>query len=210
MLKRKSTKKAGFYFKDALMNLGFVILLVGLAAPSFSDYLTTTEISSLRQDVQKILVDARREAYSRDKTVSICPLSRGHECSTDWSQGWVLFQDDGRGEGGVANDGLINGSENIIRAYHADGAIKVIVENSESHIGVDSISFSREGRPMENGKDSERKILITVCDTESTLKLARGLLLSNTGQVTLSRDYNNDGVHDATKNDAFENSLRCS
>lgn len=213
---RKSTKNTGFTFTELLLNVVFLVFLAGVAVPSFSDYLISSEISSLRQHFNVVLEDARSDAFNLNASVSICPSEDAVLCASDWSAGWISFQDDGRGKGGVANDGVRNGEERVLRTYADVGSNKLSVTHADTHIPVDSISFSASGFASRNGELLKEPLLIAICDMRATPVRARGLLISAKGQISRTRDYDNDGRHESfgktnnefDKNDEY--SLRCS
>lgn len=197
MSKRNIRKSTGFSFTELLLNVVFLIFLVGVAVPSFSDYLINSEISSLRQSLHSALEDARSDAINLSATVSICPSSVTGKCATEWSSGWISFQDDGRGQKGIANDGVLNGDERVIRSYSGNSHSKISVTEPENYIAVNSISFNALGRPSEDGVELKNPLLIAICDKQNTSDFARGLVLSEKGFASRTRDYDNDGRHES-------------
>lgn len=81
-----------------LYELLMTLLLVGIVAasglPAFDRMLAknrqTIEINALFHAIHL----ARKESIMRRKVVSLCPSADGLRCvpGTDWSQGWILFE----------------------------------------------------------------------------------------------------------------------
>ncbi len=214
MSKRKINKSAGFTLLELLIALVMLAILAGIAAPSFTDYLATNGVFSHRQDINAAVMMARSEALNRNKTITICPSLNSTNCSGTWSNGWLVFIDDGEGAG-TPRDGLLSGSEQIISAYDYTGKNSITVVDADSSSALNYLSFNEQGRPAEAGVPSSRRVLITICDSKNTASLARGLLLIGSGRLIRTRDNNNDGVHESRFADGdgsidVNNNLSCS
>lgn len=197
MTKRCAKKNAGFSLLELLVAMGMLAILAGIAAPSFSDYIQTNGIFSLRQNVNTAVMTARTEALNRNKTVTICSSDDAETCGGTWSDGWLVFQDDGEA-GGVARDGILNGSEQAISAYQYNGTNAVAVTDvDDATTTLNALSFNEQGRPAEDGIQTSRRVLITVCDRDKATNRARGLLLTGSGRLIGTRDTNADGIHES-------------
>lgn len=198
------------------MNVVFISFLASIAVPSFSEFLAVNEIFLLRQNLHSSLVEARNEALRVNATVSICPLANSEKCGDDWSEGWLSFQDDGKG-GGVANDGVLNGNERKIAIRSGSASSKILVTHFADDSSMDHISFNSLGRPTVDGTELKDALFVSVCAKQHGAELARGLLMSAEGFITRTRDYDSDGAQETRMatyegnvlND-IEYGLRCS
>jgi type IV fimbrial biogenesis protein FimT len=85
---------AGFTIIELMITLAVIGVLLALAAPSFSDIILSSRLSSYANDFVASTHLARSEAIKRNARVSICVSANGTSCTTgNWSQGWVVFHD---------------------------------------------------------------------------------------------------------------------
>lgn len=88
----------GFTLYELLITIILIVLISGLAIPSFS--------ASIARQRQRVEIDAlfhaihlaRKESIMRRKVVSLCPSLDGKICSPsrDWSSGWLMFENKDR------------------------------------------------------------------------------------------------------------------
>jgi type IV fimbrial biogenesis protein FimT len=79
----------GFTLTEIMVTLAVLVILVGLAIPSFSEILLAQRVKTASFDVFSGLVLARSEAISRNTTVTMAP-SGGN-----WSEGWTISDSSG-------------------------------------------------------------------------------------------------------------------
>jgi type IV fimbrial biogenesis protein FimT len=80
----------GFTMVELLTVISIVTIIVGVSAPSFSDFLSGQQAKGLSYDLTGDLMLARNEALKRNASVTV---SRN---GTDWTQGWrVVSVSDG-------------------------------------------------------------------------------------------------------------------
>ncbi len=204
----------GWTMLDLIVSMGIAAILTMIAAPNFDHYRRSNEVYSDRKNINSAIMAARYEAVARNKTVTICPSKNTTSCSSDWKDGWLVFQDDGAGSG-TARDGLLNGDESILKAvtYHGNSNFSVIdITDADNQLVY--LSFNEYGRPAVSGKQTNRPVLVTVCDGSNDAKYARGLMLIGTGRVLQTVDSNSDGIHesrfsDGTRSLSFNSPLSC-
>ena len=89
-----TTQFRGFTLFELLITITLIVLITGLAIPSFSASIARqrqrVEINALFHAVHV----ARKESIMRRKVVSLCPSNDGSNCSPgrDWSSGWLMFE----------------------------------------------------------------------------------------------------------------------
>jgi type IV fimbrial biogenesis protein FimT len=81
-------------------------ILLGLGVPAYNDTIRNNQIAASSADLMSALSLARNEAMKRGLRVSVCPANNADACTagTDWSNGWIVFEDN-FGASGVMNDG---------------------------------------------------------------------------------------------------------
>lgn len=196
MNKRKTSENAGFTLLELLVAIAMLAILAAIAAPSFTSYMATNNVFSHKQDVNSAIVTARTEALNRNKTITVCPSSNAASCSGSWSDGWIIFQDDGDG-GGNARNGALDGGERLINAFEYTGTNTISISDVDTATDINFLSFNEQGRPAIAGVQTSRRVLITVCDRTNAANLARGMLLTGSGRLIQTRDTNNDGIHES-------------
>jgi len=93
-----TTRRKGFTLYELLITITLIVLVSGLALPSFS--------AIIARQQQRVEIDAlfhaihlaRKESIMRRKVVSLCPSLDGRSCSPsrDWSGGWLMFENKDR------------------------------------------------------------------------------------------------------------------
>jgi type IV fimbrial biogenesis protein FimT len=79
----------GFTLTEVMVTLTVLVILTGVAVPSFHEILLAQAVRTASDDLYSGLLLARSEAISRNTAVSLLP-SGGN-----WSQGWTIADADG-------------------------------------------------------------------------------------------------------------------
>jgi len=79
----------GFTITESMVTVAVLVILVGLATPSFREIILAQGVKTASFDVFAGLILARSEAVSRNTTVTIAP-SGGN-----WSDGWTISDSSG-------------------------------------------------------------------------------------------------------------------
>jgi len=115
----------GFTLYELLLTMLLVAMLLSLGIPSYSTMLARqrqrVEINALFHAIHL----ARKESIMRRKVVSLCPTNDGFGCaqSTDWSQGWLMFENTDRD-----SPARVDAGEPILRR-HAVGPGVIVSAN---------------------------------------------------------------------------------
>jgi len=96
--KRKNT---GFTTVELMIVVIIAGILAAIAAPSFSDLINTTRLTSTMSQLTSDLNRARGEAIKRNSWVLICARNTDIACGANWGNGWLVCQDS-------SNDGADN------------------------------------------------------------------------------------------------------
>ena len=164
-------QKRGFTLYELLMTLGLAAILLSIGIPSFSGMLARSrqalEINALFHAVHL----ARKESIMRRKVVSLCPSLDNATCSpgTDWSSGWILFENADRDSPPQVDSGEI-----VLRSHRVSENIRIQSNRSGFTLRA---TFLR----ATNGT-------LVVCDAHNRIR-PKGLIVSYTGRprVALKR-----------------------
>jgi len=89
MNQRSRAAARGFTITETMVTVAVLVILVGLATPSFREIILAQGVKTASFDVFAGLILARSEAVSRNTTVTITP-SGGN-----WSEGWTIADSSG-------------------------------------------------------------------------------------------------------------------
>ena len=196
-------KPSGFTLIELLIVVSIAAILLSLAVPAFDDMQKSNSVRSHQREYLSAFNYAKGEAVSRATVVSICPSDDSASCATadDWSEGWIIFVDNGEG-GGTYGDGDRNGSETLLRIYDYQGSnLTRVVDATSTGTELDSISWNHTGALTRSGANTTR-VLAMVCDRQEEEKHNRGVSLSLSGRGMLSSDLSgSDNIHDGVYED---------
>ena len=162
--------KQGFTLYELLVTLALVTILVGAAVPAFGIYLAksrqTVEINALFHAVHR----ARKASIMRRKVVSICPTPDGLQCGvmTDWSTGWLLFENTDADSPPQVDDG-----EPILARHPVDAAVGIVA--------------NRRGFTLRATVKRATNGTLVVCDRTGRAA-PRALVISYTGRPRMARE----------------------
>ncbi len=165
------THNRGFTLYELLVTLGLVALLLSIGLPSFSGTLARNrqaiEINALFHAFHL----ARKESIMRRKVVSLCPSHNSKTClpGTDWSTGWILFENADRD-----SPPQIDPGESILNTHQVPDSIR--------------IRANRRGFTLRATFLRATNGTFVVCDDEDRIR-PKGLIVSYTGRprVALER-----------------------
>lgn len=162
-------RNQGFTLFELMVTIGLGAVLVGLAAPSISEFTRASRLAASSRDLVVDLALARNEAVMRARRVTVCTSANLTTCAnTGWTAGRLVFVD-----GGVA--GTIDGGDRVLtRTAPLDSTIDTATTGLAN---ANFISFQPNGRLPGVGQ-------ITVCIPEQP---QRRVVLHRTGQTTLNR-----------------------
>lgn len=180
-------RAGGFTLIELMMVLVIIAVLLGVAGPAFQESLRRSRLQSSLNDMVSMLAFARSEAVSRNGPVAACASTDGASCSgSAWETGWLVFVDDGSGAGATARDGIVGGSEEILRI--GDPAADEITVRTANFPAAGSIIFIESGR-----LDRDQPGTITICDARGAA-FARAVIVNVSGQGRLAVDTDDSGV----------------
>jgi prepilin-type N-terminal cleavage/methylation domain-containing protein len=84
-------REDGFTMIELMVTIAVAAILVGIAVPSFQNYIQNTRSRALASDLSSALNLARAEAVTRADQVNVCPSDDGAACGGTWADGWVVI-----------------------------------------------------------------------------------------------------------------------
>ena len=189
----QSSKQRGFTLIELMVVIIIAAILLTIAVPSFSSLIKRNNVDSLQSKLSSALSTARTEAASRNRIITICGSNAAQDaCGTDWSQGWIIFEDSGT-TGAYANDG----SEELIDVYRHSSDYSI-------SSAADALSFNAQGF-LVGGSNT----LLLICEPDAEEQYARGLFVNQSGLVMKTRDTNSNGIHNDPTSTNAASDLNC-
>ena len=204
-------KVRGVTLLELLIGLAVFAVLLSIAAPNMITFINKQGVQSHIRSLKSDIALARSTAITRSTYVTICgltsPVTTSPSCVSgtqgdDWYSGWLVFVDDGAGTGGVAADGVRNGSEEVLRVGQYEGSNQLyLVDSQSSDFFMSALIYGPRGyqEPGVKGTSKETdadKLSFIVCDPSDTLIYARALTVELTGRVMDSFDSQSSGIHE--------------
>lgn len=113
----------GFTLYELLMTTALVGIVLAAGLPAFSGTLArqrqAIEINALFHAIHL----ARKESIVRRKVVSLCPSPDGQSCepTTDWSAGWIMFENADRDSPPRLDPGEI-----VLRTHRVSDEVRIL------------------------------------------------------------------------------------
>jgi type IV fimbrial biogenesis protein FimT len=124
-------RNKGFTLIEFAVVMAIVGILVSLATPSIINLMANADLRSNASSIVGDFGTSRAEALRTRRSVTICARASAGVCGTDWTQGWIVFQD-------TNNNQAIDAGERIVRQQ--DG-----VEGAVTLTGPTTFTFRSSG-----------------------------------------------------------------
>lgn len=194
-------KNDGFTLIEIMVALVLAAILLGIAAPSFTEFTRNARIASAANGVLAAMHAARTEAIKRRVPVTVCasnnPTSDSPTCAADGDfSGWLLFVDDdgdpvassGKEGNGKFEPGTGTGDETLLRTSgRPQDGLDVLTSTVYVQFGANG--FQR--RDMDAAPND---VNILICDSRGSRSLgssgtaSRLLQVTRTGRPQITRD----------------------
>jgi len=190
----------GFTIVELMVVIVIATILMAMAVPSYQGFIKRNNVQALQNRLAAAVVTARSEAASRNGVTTLCASADGAKCGGAWTNGWIVFLDNGEG-GGSANNSEREDDETLILSFVNTGEYKVQLVDDKGAAGVSAISFNSQGFSVD-----EQRALATVCEPNDNPAYARGLIIERSGRTMATRDLQgDDGIHESRFDDGFGN-----
>ncbi|SEA47826.1 GspH/FimT family pseudopilin [Microbulbifer marinus] len=170
---------SGFTLPELILTIAIVTIVTALAAPPIADLFLRYQHETLGRELFELIAFSRGKAYGHGRVYTLCPSADGESCTSDWSQGAMLFADNnGNGEHEIG--------ENIERVMQklADGASL----EWRSFGNKKYLQFRPSGlTPFQSGNFS-------YCPPDGNAEYGWIIVLNVTGRPYFGRDSDGDGI----------------
>lgn len=175
----------GLTLLELLMALAIVSILLTVVAPAATDIVRKSKITAEINQLSAIIRYARTHAIITNNTVTICPSINHSVCQPSWTSPLIVF---------------IDTNNNFIR----DDNEAIITAKQGSHEQHKIKGPQKPIRFYETGTNASPSSLI-LCPIDNDNNYARAIIVSLQGRTRVSKDSNNDGIHERTKG----NNINC-
>jgi len=115
-------RSRAFTLYELLVTLGLVAMLVSFGLPSFSAMAARSRQSVEINALFHAIHQARKESIMRRQVVTLCPSTDSQSCEpvTDWSTGWIMFNNRDRDSPPHVDPG-----EPVVLSHHVSDSVRV-------------------------------------------------------------------------------------
>jgi type IV fimbrial biogenesis protein FimT len=174
--KRQVHQQQGTTLVEMMIVVGILAILSTMGVPSFISIITKAKVTAEVNELNALMRFARFKAIEQEGTVVLCPAEDYSTCSKNWDAPKIVFFDN---------------NHNQIR----DPDEPLITSKPKSDNGLQISSGNRLIRFYESGVTAS-PASIKVCPDTLEAKYARLLSLSLQGKLSLSKDRDEDGIHE--------------
>ena len=160
----------GFTLIELLTTVAIIVVILTLAAPSFTAFQRNSELTGVANTMLSSLSAARSEAMKRGRNTLVVPST---DCSTwgdDWTKGWVVFVDNDASQSLNSGDDVLSCEPKVPAAVtavagsapegfkHADGKFYLMFNGSGYPRLLSGAFQSSASLDFTNGDETRRII----------------------------------------------------
>jgi type IV fimbrial biogenesis protein FimT len=160
---RRVQYSLGFSLVELVAALAVLAVATTLAVPSFASIVQASKSASARDQVMMMLYSARNTAVSRRQEVIVCAGSAIAGCTSNWSDGAIVFAD-------VNRNRVLDGSESVVASLNDTELAGVALRGNRAFT-----RFNMQGRASGTNQT------IRVCLPGSPNALS--VVVSNSGRI---------------------------
>lgn len=167
-------KHQGLTLFELLISIAILSVLITVVAPNVREMLISNRVIAQINELSATIQYARSVAVNERTTTLICPTSNFTNCSNDWSNAKMVFND-------LNGNGSRDNNEDILAGTEINET--TIITSGPAQ----DIRFNQSGA-------TASPATIKVCHNSNEAKFARAIVISLQGRVKTSRDSDNDGI----------------
>lgn len=118
------TTQNGLTLIELMTTLAVAIVLLGVGVPMYQSLVANNRAVTQANSLVSAFTLARSEAVSRLTEVAVCARASDTSCGADWTNGWLVFVDNGSTAGSFES-----ASEDMVRVFPALAAGSVLTES---------------------------------------------------------------------------------
>ena len=171
------TRPNGFTLVELMVTLAVLAILVGFAVPAYNTFTRNQRLDAARDALLNGLLQARAEAVSRNKAVSLCASADGGSClaTADFASGWIVYED------GKTDDTTQLGT--LIRREGGRRQVSIRVRPADSTATPRTFfRYTPTGVSTYGGTPLTRHV-ISICDPDNQVAPRALIIETTTGQV---------------------------
>lgn len=172
----------GLTLVELLAGLAVAAILIALATPSFKATIAKNRTSAGARDLRVALQDARSTAATRGLNAAICASADQTSCSGAWNAGAITFLD-------TNSNGALDSGEEILKVHGALGSSITITPTPTTSV----VRFNTRGYVT-----TGVAVAFKFCHSDNVALYAREVSVSGSGNVRLSKDTDNNVVHNGS------------
>ncbi|MDY6799242.1 MAG: GspH/FimT family pseudopilin [Pseudomonadota bacterium] len=177
-MNKKTTK--GMTLIELVVAVAIFAVLASLAVPNLKSFMRSNRLTSATNDLASSLNMVRSEAVKRSTSIKLCISDANQsDCntgSTSWEDGWLAFIDSN-------DDDAIDSGETVLRVHAGPGGGTTL----RSEQFPSTITFNSDGSAEAIGS-------FRICDEEANAQRARGINITNTGNISAAKDTDSDDI----------------
>lgn len=182
-------QQSGFTLIELMTTIAVLGIVLGMGLPNLSEMLIRQRVNNYTQLILSSVHSARQAAIMRSRFITICASKDGKSCSSDWSSGHAIFQDN--------NGNRLLDNDDIMLSYIAG-------LDPEDRVKWRSFKPQSTLQFLPTGITNHQNGTFTICGLKKE-KYAKAVILTKMGRPRISKDKNKDGIDEG----ADGKSLKC-
>ncbi|QEU34050.1 prepilin-type N-terminal cleavage/methylation domain-containing protein [Stenotrophomonas maltophilia] len=158
----------GVHLVEMLVVIAVLAVLLTVSWPAMRSMLLQQRSESTRFNLQSGLATARSQAITRRALIGLCASRDGHQCGSDWSEGWIVYKTDG--------------------GRKPPSSVNAILLHQAGHPNISIHATSNSGRPQlyfqPDGRSPGANLTLRIC---ADGRERSRVIVSNSGRVRSTR-----------------------
>lgn len=177
----------GFTLLEILLCVAILLLSATMVGPNILYFVERSHMSADINDISSLIRFARTHAISEVSNVTICPSEDFRSCGKNWRSPLIGYVDHNGNDKVDSNESILASTQGISPSHKIKGPKSRLV-------------FYQSG-----ANASPASLLL--CPISNNNKLARGIVISLQGRTRLTKDTNNDQIHESSPGKNIDCSL---